>query len=337
MLLRHFFSFSLTLFLAAHAHALTVDEVKGMALGETEARVEALAKAAAVADDKTAAFIQALSDDAVKTKGDKVYVVKDDKAFDPVTGAETPLPADAEDVINPNILRSEIDNALAALKLFSKDEKLRRDAIKTLGGDNDEARLPLIEKAYAAETVPELKNQLELMRAAIMLGSSDKAKRLEAASQLAASKNPNTKTVLIERLGTEADADVKVALQAALAKVEASLEWGNKLGAIFSGISLGSILLLVALGLAITYGLMGVINMAHGELMMIGAYATYVVQGLFQKYFPGMFDWYLLAAGAQRDPLPLRPAAGDLAGHLGHQPDAAAAGALHLRRAKRRC
>jgi hypothetical protein len=69
----------------------------------------------------------------------------------------------------------------------------------------------LIEKAYAAETVPELKNQLELMRAAIMLGSSDKAKRLEAASQLAASKNPNTKTVLIERLGTEADADVKVA------------------------------------------------------------------------------------------------------------------------------
>ena len=57
----------------------------------------------------------------------------------------------------------------------------------------------------------------------------------------------------------------------------------SALGAIFTGISLGSILLLVALGLAITYGLMGVINMAHGELMMIGAYATYVVQGLFQQ------------------------------------------------------
>src|ERR1700692_3370428 len=65
---------------------------------------------------------------------------------------------------------------------------------------------------------------------------------------------------------------------------------------LFSGLSLGSILLLVALGLAITYGLMGVINMAHGELMMIGAYATYVVQGLFQKYLPGAFDWYLVAA-----------------------------------------
>ncbi|WP_431095436.1 urea ABC transporter permease subunit UrtB [Polaromonas aquatica] len=292
----HRFLLLATLLIAASAHALSPEEVKGMAIGETEARVEALGKAAATADDKTAAFIQALSDDAVKTKGDKVFVVKDDKAFDPITGAEVPLPADAEDVINPNLMRSELDNALAALKLFSKDEAQRRDAIKTLGGDTEEARLPLIEKAYAAETVPELKSQLELMRAAIMLGSTDKAKRLEAASLLSASKNPNTKTVLIERLGTEADADVKVALQAALAKVDASLEWGNRLGAIFSGISLGSILLLVALGLAITYGLMGVINMAHGELMMIGAYATYVVQGVFQKYFPGAFDWYLLAA-----------------------------------------
>jgi len=90
--------------------------------------------------------------------------------------------------------------------------------------------------------------------------------------------------------------EVKAALRSSLREVEAALAWGDRLGALFSGISLGSILLLVALGLAITYGLMGVINMAHGELMMIGAYATYVVQGLFQKYAPGAFDWYLLAA-----------------------------------------
>ena len=285
-----------TFFIASHAHALSADEVKGMVFGETEARVEALNKATVNADEKTVAFIQALLDDAVKTKADKVFVVKDAKAFDPVTGAELTLPVDAEDVINPNLMRSEIDNALAALKLFSKDETVRAGAIKTLAGETDEARLPLIEKAYALEAVPQLKNQLELMRAAIFLGSSDKAKRLQAAMQLSASNNPATKTVLIERLGSESDADVKVALQAALAKVEASLAWGDKLGAVFSGISLGSILLLVALGLAITYGLMGVINMAHGELMMIGAYATYVMQGLFQKYLPGAFDWYLLAA-----------------------------------------
>eukprot|EP01031_Cornospumella_fuschlensis_P005787 gene5787-7184_t len=110
---------------AGHAHALTPEEVKGMTLGETDTRIEALNKAAANADEKTVAFIQAMSDDAVKTKGDKVFVVKDDKAFDPVTGAETPLPADAEDVINPNLMRGELDTALAALKLFSKDEKVR--------------------------------------------------------------------------------------------------------------------------------------------------------------------------------------------------------------------
>jgi len=284
------------LFIAGHAHALSADEVKGIIFSETEARVAALNKASVTADEKTAAFIQALADDAVKTSGEKVFVVRDGKAFDPLTGAEQPLPPDAEDVINPNLMRSELDNALAAVKLLSSDENLRREAIRTLAGESDEARLPLIEKAWAAETVPALKSQLEVMRAAILLGSSDKAKRLEAAALLSASNNPATKTVLIERLGTETDADVKVALQSALTKVQASLAWGDKLGAMFSGISLGSILLLVALGLAITYGLMGVINMAHGELMMIGAYATYVVQGLFQKYLPGAFDWYLLAA-----------------------------------------
>ena len=89
---------------------------------------------------------------------------------------------------------------------------------------------------------------------------------------------------------------MKAALQKSLREVEAALAWGDRLGAMFSGISLGSILLLVALGLAITYGLMGVINMAHGELMMIGAYATYVVQGLFETYLPTYFDWYLLAS-----------------------------------------
>jgi urea transport system permease protein len=277
-------------------HALTAEQAKAMAIGGTESRVQALAKAAAMPDEKTAAFIQALADDAVKTAGGQVLLVKDGKASDPVTGADVPLPADAEDVINNNLMRGELDNVLASLALFSKDEKRRRQAIKTLAGDNDEARLPLIEKAYAAETVPALKSQLELLRAAIMLGSSDQAKRLQAARLLAASGDPSTKTVLLERLKSETDAQVKAALQTSLRTVEATLARGDKIAAVFSGISLGSILLLVALGLAITYGLMGVINMAHGELMMIGAYATYVVQGVFQKFLPGLFDWYLLAA-----------------------------------------
>jgi urea transport system permease protein len=81
-----------------------------------------------------------------------------------------------------------------------------------------------------------------------------------------------------------------------LREVDSRLLKGDLGARVFSGISLGSILLLAALGLAITYGLMGVINMAHGELMMVGAYATYVVQNLFRAHAPAAFDAYLVAA-----------------------------------------
>jgi urea transport system permease protein len=286
----------LLLLLIGQAHALTADEARAIAIGETEDRLTALSKAVVDADEKTVAFLQALSDDQVKTLGDKVFVVQADKAVDPVTGATLALPGDAEDVINNNQMRGELDNALAAARLFSKDDAVRAASVKTLLAEPDENKLPIVEKAFAAEAVPAIRSQLGLLRGALLLNSDDKAKRLDAIRTLAESSNPATKTVLLARLQNESEADVKVALAAALAKVDAALAWGDKLGAIFSGISLGSILLLVALGLAITYGLMGVINMAHGELMMIGAYATYVVQTVFIKYLPGAFDWYLLAA-----------------------------------------
>jgi len=286
----------LAAFLAAQAHALTPEEAKAIAIGETDARIEALNKAVATGDDKTAAFLQALADDAVKTAGGKIFIVKDDKGIDPVTGAEAALPADAEDVISNNRMRGELDSALAAMKLFSKDDARRAEAVASLQKEPDESKLPMIEKAYAAERNAVIKEQLALVRAAALLSSSDKSKRLEAAQLLAGSSSRATKTLLLGRIGEEGEADVKAALQASLRQVDASLAWDDRLGQVFSGISLGSILLLVALGLAITYGLMGVINMAHGELMMIGAYATYVVQGLFRQYLPGAFDWYLVAA-----------------------------------------
>ena len=167
---------------AGSLHALTLEDVKAMAVGSSESRLQALAKAASDPNEATLAFIQALADDEVKIAGEQVLVVKDDKAIDPVTGNAVPLPDNAEDVINNNLMRGELDNALATLQLFSPKEALRKAAIKTLTGDNDEARLPLIEKAYAAETVPQLKSQLGQLRAAILLSSSDKAKRLQAAA-----------------------------------------------------------------------------------------------------------------------------------------------------------
>ncbi len=283
--------------IAANAYALSREEVKGIVLGESDARIEALNKAVAAADDRTAAFIQAIADDAVRVAGDTVFVLKADKAVDPVTGTEMPVPEGAEEIMLNNRLRGELDSATSALKLFSKDDKVRREAAKALQTETDASKLSLIDKAFQAEAVDDIKTQLGLVRAALLLGSSDKSKRLDAATLLGSATTTNAKTAMIERLAVELDPDVKGALRASLRNLESTLAWGDKLAAAFSGISLGSILLLVALGLAITYGLMGVINMAHGELMMIGAYATYVMQGLFQKYLPAsMFDWYLVAA-----------------------------------------
>ncbi len=281
---------------AAQAHALTAEAARAMAAGDTDERIAALQQAIAAPDEATVAFIRAMADDAVKIAGGKAIVVKDDKGLDPVTGAAVAVPADAEDIVNNNRMRGEFDAALASLQLRSPDAAQRRAAIDALREETDEARLPLIEKALAAETDAGLKARLSAIRARMLIGSSDPARRLEAANQLADSGNPATRTVLLEQLRNEQDPKAKAAMQAALQRVEDRLQWGERLAALFSGLSLGSILLLVALGLAITYGLMGVINMAHGELMMIGAYATFVVQGLFQKYLPGAFDWYLVAA-----------------------------------------
>jgi urea transport system permease protein len=285
-----------TLLIAPRVHALNADEAKAIASGESDARVAALQKAVEGADERTVRFIQALADDAVKLVGEVPVIVVDGKGIDPVTHAEVQVPDTAEDVMNNNRMRGELDTALAAVKLLSSDVAVRRAAIKTLGGQVDAGKLPLLEKALAQETDMDLKEKLGMLRAAAMLGSDSAALRLEAATLLGTSAQAATKTLLMDRLQVEEVVAVKAAIQKSLGAVESRLAWGDRLGAIFSGISLGSILLLVALGLAITYGLMGVINMAHGELMMIGAYATYTVQVLFQKLLPSAFDWYLLAA-----------------------------------------
>jgi len=287
----------MVLLMASNAHALSAEAVKGMSVGDTDARVEALGKALTdAADERTAAFIQALSDDAVKVAGEQVLVVRDGAGTDPVTGQAVPVPDTAEDVINNNRMRTELDTALAALKLFTGDTAVRLAAVANLIKEPSPALLPLLDKALADEKNTEVREQLALARSAALLSSEDPAQRLAAAKALADSKTPATQLLLNQRLAEESDVAVKSAIQASLKAIGESLKVGEYLGTLFTGISLGSVLLLVALGLAITYGLMGVINMAHGELMMIGAYATYVVQGLFRSYLPGAFDWYLLVA-----------------------------------------
>ena len=200
-------------------------------------------------------------------------------------------------MVNNNRMRGALQAVQAGMKLMSPDLALRSAAVAELAKqDLEPAQLPLVEQALAHETEPALKARLSQLRASMLVASPDKARRLEAAQLLADSREASVKSLVQERLGVETDPEVKGALLSALGRIESRLAWGERLGVVFTGLSLGSILLLAALGLAITYGLMGVINMAHGELMMVGAYATYVVQNLFRAYAPGAFDYYLWLA-----------------------------------------
>ena len=276
--------------------ALTLEQTQALTLGDTDARVTALQKALASPDAQTAAFLQAMADDAVKVNGVQVLIVRDGKATDPVKGEAITLPDTAEDVINNNRMRGEIDAALSALQLFSADPALRTQAAKSMLKEPDLTKLAMLQQALASEPNDGVKKHMWLARAAILLNSDKVDERFTSAKTLADSQTPDTQLLLNQRLSQEEDKQVRSQLQTSLLTIQAALSWGEKLGALFTGVSLGSILLLVALGLAITYGLMGVINMAHGELMMIGAYATYVVQGLFRQHLPSMFDAYLLVA-----------------------------------------
>ncbi len=247
---------------ACTVHALTPQEAVAIAAGESDARVQALAQAVAQGDDRTAAYLQALADDAVKLAAGKVLVVRDGKGLDPVTGEARDVPPDAEDVMLNNRLRGEIDTALAALKLFSTDVALRRQAALALLKEPDASRKPVLEKALAAEKDAAVLALVRQALAAVMLGSEVPNDRVAAARTLGESAQPEVLLLLNQQLSAETDPAVQSVLKTAVRQVQDGLRWGDRLGQLFTGASLGSILLLVALGLAITYGLMGVINMA---------------------------------------------------------------------------
>ena len=290
---------------AGSSAALTVtpELAKDLALGDYDARVKAIAALTTTDGADALAVLQALSDGEIQTVGEQVLWIKDGKATDLATGkAVTPLPESREDVILNNRVRGDLATAIAALKLTASDRAVRLAAAKELQSGADEAMLPAIERALAKEQDPEIKPLLTLTQATIRLSSSDKPQRIAAIRALAESRDPKTKMLLlplVEKKGAEfaePDGDVRAEAELSLRAIESRLATGETIGRIFSGISLGTILLLAALGLAITYGLMGVINMAHGELIMIGAYATYVVQNFFRAHLPQFFDAYLIAA-----------------------------------------
>jgi len=148
-----------------------------------------------------------------------------------------------------------------------------------------------------------VKEVLSLVLAKEYLNSDQKNKRLESLKIIKEHGGNlflNVLEALLDKNETgeflESDPEIRDSVANAISSIERRQFFINQTANLFYGLSLGSILLLAALGLAITFGLMGVINMAHGEMLMIGAYSTFVVQNLFKEYLPGLFDWYLIAA-----------------------------------------
>ena len=286
------------------AWPLASADIAKLAQGEVDEKSEAVSAIVAAGDASAIPFLQALVADTVKTTADrKVLIVKGDKGTDAVTGNPVvQLPTDLEDVIINNQMRGEIGTAIAALRLGSPSRDIRLAAAKELQGNAEAELLPLLARVLARETDAQVRELLVLTRASLELASDDRTVKLAAIIALAGSRNPNTKTLLLPFLEkkdgrfVETDTEITGAAQSSLNAVQARLSTGERIAQVFTGISLGSILLLAALGLAITYGLMGVINMAHGELIMVGAYSTYVVQNLFKAHAGDAFNWYLLAA-----------------------------------------
>jgi urea transport system permease protein len=269
--------------------------VEKLAFGESDEQVEAIAQLVAAGNEKSTALLQALADGELYTSGKRVLIVKGDSATDAITGEKlTTIPADKEDITVNNRLRRELGAALAALKLVSPQRDIRLAAARELAGSADPAMLPMVKLALDKETDPAIKPLLEQLAATLELRAEDRNARLAAVKKLASSSSASTKGLLLSFIESEKDEELRIEAQRSLREIESGLAWGERLGIVFTSVSLGSILLLAALGLAITYGLMGVINMAHGELIMIGAYATYVVQSLFRS--TALFDWYLVAA-----------------------------------------
>ncbi|MEO8158709.1 MAG: urea ABC transporter permease subunit UrtB [Betaproteobacteria bacterium] len=300
-------SAALAIVLACTNVSAALDAQTVTKLGSEDANTKNEAVNALVASGDEAALellLSIQSGEGNVTPAGRVVIVKGDQVLDAVTMAPiTPPPDQLESIILNNRMRGTLNAAIGALKLLSPDRATRLASARAIESSNEVAILPLIEKALARETDPSIKSSLEQTKASLDLRSADPAKRLAAVQKLGATNQARFKVVLegfLEKDNDgkfiEPDDKVRLAAETSIGAIQRRLVISDYIGRLFTGLSLGSILLLVALGLAITYGLLGVINMAHGEMLMIGAYATYITQQLFKSYAPGLFDWYLVAA-----------------------------------------
>ncbi len=276
------------------------DAVGKFANDEFSDTEEAIGVVAASGNPRAFAIISALQDGRLSASSEtkKVFVTDaDGKISDAATGAAVDkLPDGADAVRLNNRLRRSVAAALGSLTLLSPDPSKRIAAAQSVLKSHDENALPVIEGALAKETNNAVKAAFAEARAAILLYKSDAsdADKIEAIATVKA-RGDQEALALLTGLSDQSPLVTKTAASA-VASIQSTLAVWSTVQNAWYGLSLGSVLLLAAIGLAITFGVMGVINMAHGEMVMLGAYTTFVVQEIIRTSFPGLFDYSLLIA-----------------------------------------
>ena len=246
-------------------------------------------------------IISALQDDRLMADPDtkKVYVKEvGGKIIDAATGATVDsIPDSAAAVRLNNRLRRTVEAALGGLTLQSPDPAARIQAAQSVFKTHDESMLPAVDSALAKETNKAAKLAFNEARAAILLFKQDAtdAEKLEAIATIKARGDQEALALLTGLSGDQPPAIARAAASAT-SSIQNNLAMWSMVQNAWYGLSLGSVLLLAAIGLAITFGVMGVINMAHGEMVMLGAYTTFVVQEIIRTSYPWLFDYSLLIA-----------------------------------------
>ncbi|MGD0677520.1 MAG: urea ABC transporter permease subunit UrtB [Polyangiaceae bacterium] len=250
---------------------------------------------AASGDARALSVLEALRDGNLAISDSGRIFVKDAAG----TGHDALTGAPANEAIHvptmDNGIRRVLDPMIARLELQSGDAKARLDAVESLSSRSDEEDSPALREALAREKVPAVRRALVSALAELDLASTDPVRRLGAVAAIQASASIRFRSRLVG-LDGDPDARVRAAAAVALRALDRKQFVVDRAADVIYGLSTGSILLLSALGLAITFGLMRVINMAHGEMVMLGAYATYATQTFFHDHWAAHESWYLLAA-----------------------------------------
>ena len=247
---------------------------------------------------RAAAVIGALQAGTLYVGADKALFIKqaDGSYVSASTGQAAPDAGSVKVIRINNAVRGAIDAALGSLRLFSADSGARMDAAEAVFKSHDPAAIPALERAMAAETVASVKQRMQQARAAAQLFTPDtpEADRLAAVAALRARGDIDARSLLASL--SDQPPVVADAAATAITAIDRVLQLWSVLQSVYYGLSLGSVLLLAAAGLAITFGVMGVINMAHGEMVMLGAYTTFVVQQTMKTYTPGLYAGSLIIA-----------------------------------------